>query len=76
MQILTEVRNLSTDQVLHYTLPPEQAVVCAWYQGQNNWNTWDYDYENAPVVEGKYTVACGDWCALKKEACDAIQDSL
>ena len=67
---MAQVTNLVTCEQQVYTLPPRQAVVCAWYQAQGNFNTWDYDYENAPVTEGKYTVACGDWCALKGEDAD------
>jgi hypothetical protein len=48
------------------TLPPERAVVCTWYQAKGNWNMWDYDYDNAPVVEGERIIACGDWCARKE----------
>jgi hypothetical protein len=64
----TTVRNLATGEEHTYTLPPEKAVVCAWYQEKNNWNTWDYDYENAPVIEDKETLTCGDWCAWKETA--------
>ena len=65
---MTQVRNLATGERRSYTLPPEQAVVAAWYQAQGNWNTWEYDYENAPLIEGEHTVACDDWCALKDQA--------
>jgi hypothetical protein len=41
-------------------------VGSTWYQAKGNWNTWDYDYENAPVVEGERIIACGDWCARKE----------
>lgn len=65
---LTEVFNLSTGKKVCYTLPPTQAVAAAWFQyTQKNWNTWSYDWEQAPVVYGVYTVACGDWCCVKEQ---------
>lgn len=64
----TKVINLATGQEVSYSLPARRAVVAAWYQFEKkDFNTWGYDYENAPVVDGERTVACGDWCAMKEE---------
>jgi hypothetical protein len=63
---MTTVTNMETGQELTYTLPPKKAVINAWYQGQGNWNTWDYDYEIAPVIEGAKTLTCGDWYVWKE----------
>lgn len=62
--MVTEVINLGTGQRQTFTLPPTQAVVNAWHQSQRDWNTWEYEYAEAPIVFGKHTVACGDFCVL------------
>jgi hypothetical protein len=67
---MTTVTNLATGKEQVFSLPPRQAVVNAWYQSKNNWNTWQYNYEAAPVIEGDKTVACGDFCAFKEAAHD------
>jgi hypothetical protein len=64
---MVKVENLSTGQVLEYTLSPAQAVVAAYEQSRGNWNTWSYpDPANHPQFEeGVKTVRCGDWCVIK-----------
>ena len=66
---LTVVRNLSTGEKVHYNLPPKEAVKAAYLQCTlNNYNTWEYDQIEVEYREGKYTIACGDWCARKEKA--------
>jgi len=64
----TMVVNLATGAEYLYTLPPEEAVRIAYMQhalGDFNW--WNIDESKLPkVVEGRYTYACGDYCARKE----------
>lgn len=51
---------------MYYTLPPEEAVKCAYFQHEmGNWNTWEYAGVHVPVQKGRKTVSCGDFTALK-----------
>lgn len=62
----TTVLELGTNREFFYTLPPEQAVVCAQYQyGENNWNSWTYDFARVQQGRSGKTVFCGDYCAMK-----------
>lgn len=66
----TVVRNLATGDKWEavYDLPPREAVRNAYAQyGRGDYNTWDYAkrYDHL-VVEGNFTFACGDFCALKE----------
>lgn len=61
--------NLSTGEEACYTLPPALAVVAAHeYFTRKNKNTWDYlkPDEHPMFRNGKRTVCCGEWVALKK----------
>ena len=63
----TIVYQLGTENKYIYTVPPEQAVVCAYYQyGLNNYNTWKYDYSMARYSDTARTVYCGDFAAKAK----------
>lgn len=63
----TEVLNLATGEVIVYTLPPEGAVKVAFLQfTMKDFNTWNYDKRDVPLVHGKRTVICGDFGALIK----------
>jgi hypothetical protein len=66
---MTRVYNLSTGEELSYTLEPVQAVIAAYAQETcRDFNTWDYALRyKSKVVNGKRSVSCGDWCALKEE---------
>lgn len=68
---MVKVTNLSTLKEVGYLHDnPKQAVVCAYEQFTiGNWNTWTYKpfAEHPEATEGKMTVACGDWVAMKKE---------
>lgn len=58
----TTVYQLGTRNEYIYTVPPEQAVVNAYYQyALNDYNTWEYDY--SLVRYSARTVYCGDFAA-------------
>ena len=61
----TVVYQLGTENKYIYTLPPEIAVVNAYYQHENhNYNTWEYDYSRVRYsVPTARTVYCGDFAA-------------
>jgi hypothetical protein len=62
-----EVRNLldyDAGPQVYVGITPRQAVIAAYAQSRNDWNTWDYEGRYGTLVtEGKRTVACGDFCA-------------
>ena len=63
----TVVYQLGTRNKYIYTVPPEQAVVNAYYQYEkNNYNTWEYDYSMARYSFSTKTVYCGDFAAKAK----------
>ena len=60
----TIVYQLGTRDKYIYTVPPEQAVVNAYYQyALNNYNTWEYDYSLVRYSVSAMTVYCGDFAA-------------
>ena len=60
----TIVYQLGTENKYIYMLPPEQAVVCAYYQYEKkNFSTWEYDYSMARYSVSAKTVYCGDFAA-------------
>ena len=71
---MTTVMNLSNpNHKIQYTCTPREAVIAAYAQNirhshntVGNWNTWQYEelYGHL-VVEGKFTLACGDFSAFK-----------
>lgn len=65
---MTTVVNLETGEEVRYTLPPALAVVAAYeYFTRKNKSTWDYlkPVDHPQFVDGRLTVACGDWAAAK-----------
>lgn len=61
---VTEVVNLATGEIAIYTLPPKEAVKAAYLQYVlKDFNTWDYGKREVPIVVGRSTISCGDWCA-------------
>ena len=65
---VTTVKNLDNGTEQVYTIPAAQAVIAAFEQSHNNWNTWDYKSpDDHPAlnygVSGK-TVSCGSFCAM------------
>jgi hypothetical protein len=65
--MVTRVRNLETSEVFVYTLPPREAVMCAYAASRNDYNTWQYEERYGHLVtvgkSGK-TVHCGT-CSAK-----------
>jgi hypothetical protein len=65
---MTKVTNLATGQEVTYLASPRYAVELAYRQGtQKDYNTWDYANKplDSSIIDGKRTVSCGDWCAMK-----------
>ena len=63
----TVVYQLGTRSAYIYTVPPEKAVVNAYYQyGKHNFNTWEYDYSLVRYSVTARTVYCGDFAAKAK----------
>ena len=60
-----KVINLATGTEQVYTCSPEQAVIAAYEQARNNYNTWDdkTPEQHPEFDKGKWTVRCGDFCA-------------
>jgi hypothetical protein len=60
------VRNLCTRDIIPYTCEPEKAVMAAYAQAKRDFSTWQYAerYGNL-LLEGKFTVSCGDFVAYK-----------
>lgn len=49
-----------------YTCSPKDAVISAYAQSLNDWNTWQYSERyNHLVMETDNIVSCGDFTALK-----------
>lgn len=63
----TTVLNLMTGEHITYcSISPLMAVVCAYEQSRNNWNTWDYNFINHPALEQTdLCLFCGDFGAVK-----------
>jgi hypothetical protein len=60
----TIVCQLGTNNEYIYTVPPEIAVVNAYYQyGKHDYNTWEYDYSLVRYSVSARTVYCGDFAA-------------
>lgn len=57
------VFNIVTGKKLTYLVPPKKAVVCAWFQyEENKWDWKEYPNLQRPVVMvNKDTYSCGDW---------------
>jgi hypothetical protein len=62
---MSDVLNLSTGKVQHYSCPPQTAVVCADEQSRGNYNTWDYDLTRARLINDR-TWVCGDHTCPKE----------
>lgn len=64
---MTKVVNLATGTELVYSLPPEKAVVSAYYRETlKNRNWWTYDWTLFRVSKSGTTVSCGDFAAIIK----------
>ena len=63
----TVVYQLGTRKEYVYMLPPEKAVVHAYYQvAKGNFNWWEYNYELVRYSVTARTVYCGDFVAKAK----------
>lgn len=60
----TVVINLDNGNEYIYTVPPEKAVVNAYYQfGKHDFNAWEYDYSLVKYTTSGRTVYCGNFTA-------------
>lgn len=61
------VMNLSNPtEKMHFTSSPKMAVIGAYATSKKDNNTWQWEERYGHlVVEGKFTLACGDWSAFK-----------
>lgn len=63
----TVVHQRGTNNKYIYNLPPEIAVVDAYYQyAKKKFNTWEYDYSLVRYSSTAKTVYCGDFSARVK----------
>ena len=63
---MVTVFNMSTGLEQVYSCGAKEAVVCAYAQSLNDWETWNYtDKYGHLLVEGKHSFGCGDFSALK-----------
>ena len=64
----TVVHQRGTNNKYIYNLPPEIAVVDAYYQYEKKkFNTWEYDYSLVRYSATAKTVYCGDFSARVKQ---------
>ena len=62
---ITHVFNLDTAQWERtYFLPPDQAVLCAYYQSRGDMNWWQYDRSLIQYGKSGKTVFCGNFSAM------------
>lgn len=62
----TTVMNLATREKQVYFCEPRKAVLAAYAQSFNDYNTWNYETRYGHLVlEGKFCLACGDFSAFK-----------
>jgi hypothetical protein len=62
------VINLFTKEKKIYTCSSREAVIAAYAQEKGDWNTWQYkERYDKLVLQGRYTLLCGDWSTLKDE---------
>lgn len=60
------VMNLSTLEKILYTCSPKEAVIAAYAQSQNDYNTWEYEEKYASLVkEGKNNYLCVNFAVFK-----------
>lgn len=66
MVVITE--NIVTGGKKVYTCPPKLAVISAYAQGHQDWNTWNYEKKYGHLVtEHRTFVQCANWVALIEE---------
>lgn len=63
--IITHVYNLDKAQwTTSYYLPPEDAVLCAYYHSRGDMNWWHYDRSLIKYGKSGKTVFCGEFSAM------------
>lgn len=63
---MTRVLDLSTGGEIGYTRTPVASVILAFQQARGNFNWWMQGYWDIPVLVGRLTVSCGDFCAFRR----------
>lgn len=62
----TTVMNLATREKQVYFCEPRKAVLAAYAQSFNDYNTWNYEKRYGHLLlEGKFCLVCGDFSAFK-----------
>jgi hypothetical protein len=64
---MTKVKNLSTGEEMIYSLCAREAVIAAFEYSHGNRNTYNYKNSKAKLHLGQFTVAAGDWCAMRDD---------
>ena len=60
------VMNLRTQEKLHFTCSPKEAVIAAYAQSLGDYNTWDYDHKYGHLLEEcDKSWLCGDFGVFK-----------
>jgi hypothetical protein len=64
--MVTVINLMNPEHKQIYSCTPKEAVIAAYAQSLNDWNTWQYAerYSNL-VEEGELTWMCGDFSAFK-----------
>lgn len=65
------VYHLGTGELRVYAgATPRKAVMAAYAQARGDMNSWDYESRYGHETwEGRQSVHCGDWAALKENEC-------
>ena len=60
------VMDLRNGRKILYSCPPEQAVIAAYAQDNDDFNTWEYDEKYGHLLlRGNEIVSCGDFSAFE-----------
>jgi len=70
MDNVVRVYNLFTGDKQYYTCDPESAVIAAYAQSFNDYNTWDYKEKYSYLVgKTEHCIFCGDFgTVISKES--------
>lgn len=65
--VVRDLEDVSSAEHQLFSCEPKAAVVAAFEQARDNWNTWDYlPFDKHPEsFEAELTVVCGDFAAFK-----------
>ncbi len=64
---MTRVVNLCTGDEILYGKTPVESVILAFHQNRGNFNWWNPGYWDIPVLVGRISVSCDDFCAMKRQ---------